>query len=70
MKKWGRAFWQGMKIEASERRIEKEKDAFKANMWSKVNSWLVDIDKRPAAGQQEEEEVKGQNSDLDECLNI
>ena len=54
-----------LRIDGEERRIENEKNHFKQAMWSKVNSWLTEIDHRSgadasAAGVETSEENKAQ----------
>ena len=53
-----------LRIDGEERRIEDEKNQFKQAMWSKVNSWLTQIDGRAgtdasAAGGSEENKADG-----------
>ena len=60
-KRYGRMFLQCLRVEGEERRIENEKNQFKQAMWSKVNSWLTEIDSRQGAAgtSQADEERKG-----------
>ena len=53
-----------LRADGKEQRVEKEKDKFKQAMWSKVNSWLTEIDGRAggaaAAGLTEESKKEDQ----------
>ena len=55
LRHFGRIFLECMREEAAENRVEKEKDAFKKALRSKVSSWLTEIDSRPAAAQDDQD---------------
>lgn len=42
----GKQIIQAMKEFGKEVRVEKDKKAYKDKMWTKVNSWLTDFDKK------------------------
>ena len=48
LRRYGKMLLECMRLEADERRNEDQKAKFKQAMWSKVNSWLTEIDNRPA----------------------
>ena len=45
-KRFARLFLEGLERNKEEMAIEKEKNKFKQAMWSKVNTWLDDIDSK------------------------
>lgn len=49
----GRSILRAMAQVTKEERIEREKAAYKQKMWSKVNTWLADIDHK--AGSHEDD---------------
>jgi hypothetical protein len=44
--KIGRPIIRALHSNSKESRVEKEKKAYKDQMWSKVNTWLHDLDKK------------------------
>ena len=53
-------FLKCLRVDGEERKVEDEKIQFKQAMWSKVNSWLTEIDNRGVSAAGEE-----QNRDQD-----
>ena len=45
-KRFARLFLEGLERNKEEMAVEKEKNKFKQAMWSKVNTWLDDIDSK------------------------
>lgn len=55
--KLGQKILNSFKENAELEKIEKEKRTYKDQMWSKVNKWLVDIDKKSPNSTNEEKQT-------------
>ena len=64
LRRFGRMLLDAMQQEADENKVEKEKDHFKQAMWSKVNSWLTEIDRRPVEERKREDDDDQNNDGL------
>lgn len=58
LKRLGKIFFERLRVEMEESKVEAEKDKFKAALRNKVSSWLQELDNKPvgAAASDEQKE--------------